>query len=334
MSENIDKILEVENLHTTFFTKYNDIKSVRGVSFQLNKREVMGIVGESGCGKSVTVRSVMRILQDPGKIVDGKILYNKTDLLSLKEEEMKNIRGNNISMIFQDPMTALNPVLTIGYQISEVIKEHNPKINKKETRMRIIELLNDLNIPDPEIRLKQYPHEFSGGMRQRIMIAMALANNPDILIADEPTTALDVTIQDQILKLMKKLKEEKNKSIILITHDLGVVAETCDRVIVMYAGIVVEEGNIYDIFEKPSHPYTIGLLHSLPSYNDEKNNKLYSIPGSPPDLSNEIVGCPFASRCEKAMKLCLNYLPDFVDIDNGHKSRCFLCYEDIKKMIN
>mgnify|MGYP000997851657 FL=1 len=289
---------------------------------------------ESGCGKSVTVRSVMRILQDPGKIVDGKILYNKTDLLSLKEEEMKNIRGNNISMIFQDPMTALNPVLTIGYQISEVIKEHNPKINKKETRMRIIELLNDLNIPDPEIRLKQYPHEFSGGMRQRIMIAMALANNPDILIADEPTTALDVTIQDQILKLMKKLKEEKNKSIILITHDLGVVAETCDRVIVMYAGIVVEEGNIYDIFEKPSHPYTIGLLHSLPSYNDEKNNKLYSIPGSPPDLSNEIVGCPFASRCEKAMKLCLNYLPDFVDIDNGHKSRCFLCYEDIKKMIN
>lgn len=334
MSKNADKILEVENLHTTFFTKYNDVKPVRGVSFHLNKGEVIGLVGESGCGKSVTVRSIMRILQKPGKIVAGKIIYNEKDLLSLNEEEMKNIRGNNISMIFQDPMTALNPVLTIGYQISEVIKEHNPRINKKELRMKIVELLNDVNIPDAEMRLKQYPHEFSGGMRQRIMIAMALANNPDILIADEPTTALDVTIQDQILKLMKRLKEEKNKSIILITHDLGVVAETCDRVIVMYAGIVVEEGNVYDIFETPSHPYTIGLLHSLPAYNDDKNNKLYSIPGSPPNLSNEITGCPFASRCENAMKLCLNYMPDFIEIDKEHKSRCFLCYEDVKKMIN
>ena len=323
MEEN--HILEVKDLHTSFFTPYGEVKSVRGVSFSLHKGEVMGIVGESGCGKSVTVRSVMGILSHPGKVVGGEVWFDGKNILECKEKEWRDIRGNKMAMIFQDPMTALNPVLTIGYQLREMILAHQKGVSKEEAKKQVLHLMDMVKIPEPQVRYKQYPHEFSGGMRQRIMIAMALANDPDILIADEPTTALDVTIQDQILSIMKDLKEEKGKSIILITHDLGVVAQICTRVLVMYGGQVVEEGDVFQIFEHPSHPYTRGLLASLPSYQKERTGGLYSIPGAPPNLANEIKGCAFAPRCQEARKLCMLRNPELLSVDQGHFSRCHLC---------
>lgn len=327
-------ILQVNNLKTSFYTENGEVQAVRGINFNLSKGEIVGIVGESGSGKSVTVKSVMNIIPFPGKIKEGEIVFKESNLLELSKEEIRQIKGNEIAMIFQDPMTALNPLFTIGQQITETILAHRNDISKKEATDIAIELLEKVNIPSPEERVKQYPHEFSGGMRQRAVIAMALANDPDILIADEPTTALDVTIQDQILKLIKELQNKLNKSVILITHDLGVVAETCDRVLVMYGGLIIEEGTKEDIFYNPKHPYTIGLLNSMPRLDVEKSeNKLTPIEGTPPNLINPPSGCPFASRCKHAMKLCNEYVPNYYEISEGHKSLCWLLDEEVKNRI-
>lgn len=323
-----DKILEVENLRTSFFTHVGEVKAIRGVSFHLDKGETLGIVGESGSGKSVTSMSVMRLLQSPGKIVDGKIFFNGENLIKKDEKEMQKIRGNDISMIFQDPMTSLNPVYTIGNQIMEAIIKHQ-KLDKAKAKEKAIEMLKIVGIPSPEKRIDQYPHEFSGGMRQRAMIAMALSCEPQLLIADEPTTALDVTIQAQILELMKGLKDRLQTSIILITHDLGVVADVCSRIIVMYGGIILEEGTSEEIFYNPKHPYTLGLLKSVPKLTDKKNKeRLIPIPGSPPDLLKPPVGCPFAARCEYAMKVCTQQMPEYTQISKTQRSLCWLLHEN------
>lgn len=323
-----DKILEVENLRTSFFTHVGEVKAIRGVSFHLDKGETLGIVGESGSGKSVTSMSIMRLLQSPGKIVDGDILFNGESLIKKEEKEMQKIRGNDISMIFQDPMTSLNPVYTIGNQIMEAIIKHQ-KLDKAKAKEKAIEMLKIVGIPSPEKRIDQYPHEFSGGMRQRAMIAMALSCEPQLLIADEPTTALDVTIQAQILELMKGLKDRLQTSIILITHDLGVVADVCSRIIVMYGGIILEEGTSEEIFYNPKHPYTLGLLKSVPKLTDKQNKqRLIPIPGSPPDLLKPPIGCPFAARCEYAMKICTQKMPQYTKISNTQRSLCWLLHED------
>lgn len=330
----MDLILEVKNMKTSFYTDNGEVQAVRGIDFILNRGEIVGIVGESGSGKSVTVKSIMNIISFPGKIKEGEINFKGNNLLKLSKEKMRQIKGNEIAMIFQDPMTALNPLFTIGQQITETILAHRNDISKKQANEMAIELLGKVNIPSPKERLKQYPHEFSGGMRQRAVIAMALANDPDVLIADEPTTALDVTIQDQILKLIKELQNKLNKSVILITHDLGVVAQTCDRVLVMYGGLIVEEGKKEDIFYNPKHPYTIGLLNSMPRLDVEKdNNKLEPIQGTPPSLINPPVGCPFASRCKHAMNLCNKFIPNYYEVHEGHKSLCWLLDEEVKNRI-
>lgn len=323
-----DKILEVDNLRTSFFTHVGEVKAIRGVSFHLDKGETLGIVGESGSGKSVTSMSVMRLLQSPGKIVDGEIFFNGENLIKKDEKEMQKIRGNDISMIFQDPMTSLNPVYTIGNQIMEAIIKHQ-KLDKAKAKEKAIEMLKIVGIPSPEKRIDQYPHEFSGGMRQRAMIAMALSCEPQLLIADEPTTALDVTIQAQILELMKDLKDRLQTSIILITHDLGVVADVCSRIIVMYGGIILEEGTSEEIFYNPKHPYTLGLLKSVPKLTDKKKKeRLIPIPGSPPDLLKPPIGCPFAARCEYAMKICTQKMPQYTQISKTQRSLCWLLHED------
>ncbi|WXR62228.1 ABC transporter ATP-binding protein [Peptostreptococcaceae bacterium AGR-M142] len=323
-----DKILEVDNLRTSFFTHVGEVKAIRGVSFHLDKGETLGIVGESGSGKSVTSMSVMRLLQSPGKIVDGEIFFNGENLIKKDEKEMQKIRGNDISMIFQDPMTSLNPVYTIGNQIMEAIIKHQ-KLDKAKAKEKAIEMLKIVGIPSPEKRIDQYPHEFSGGMRQRAMIAMALSCEPQLLIADEPTTALDVTIQAQILELMKDLKDRLQTSIILITHDLGVVADVCSRIIVMYGGIILEEGTSEEIFYNPKHPYTLGLLKSVPKLTDKKKKeRLIPIPGSPPDLLKPPIGCPFAARCEYAMKICTQKMPKYTQISKTQRSLCWLLHED------
>ncbi|MDF2698773.1 MAG: transporter ATP-binding protein [Haloplasmataceae bacterium] len=324
-----NNILEVKNLKTSFYTHLGEVQAIRGISFTVSDGEILGIVGESGSGKSVTALSILQLLIYPGKIKEGNILFNGKDLLSLKDHEMRHIRGNEISMIFQDPMTSLNPVYTIGNQIDEVLKVHQ-SLTRLERKERTIELLELVGIPDPVKRRKCYPHEFSGGMRQRAMIAMALACEPQLLIADEPTTALDVTIQAQILNIMKKINKEKNNSTILITHDLGVVAETCDRVIVMYGGLIMEQGTIEHIFKNPSHPYTLGLLRSLPNIKRNNKEKLIPIKGTPPDLLYPPKGCPFAARCDKAMNICNHQLPDLFEIEENHRSLCWLNHPDYK----
>ena len=315
------ELLKVTNLHTSFFTPTGEVKAVNGVSFSLEKGKVLGIVGESGSGKSVTAYSIMQILANPGKIVDGSILYAGQELVGASKEEMSKIRGNKISIIFQDPMTSLNPVFTIGNQLMEAIMLHTGR-NKQQAKERAIEMLKLVGVNEPEKRINQYPHEFSGGMRQRVMIAMALACEPDILIADEPTTALDVTIQAQILDLIRDLQAQLGMSVILITHDLGVVAEMCDEVIVMYAGEVCERGTADEIFYNPKHEYTKGLLRSIPTVSDD-DRRLEPIGGTPVDLLNMPDGCPFSSRCDNAMKICLGYKAKEMRINDNHIASCW-----------
>jgi len=315
-------MLEVRDLHTSFFTDAGEVKAVNGISFDLDEGKVLGIVGESGSGKSVTAYSIMQILAGTGKIVSGSIKYKGTELVGSGESVMKTIRGNKISIIFQDPMTSLNPTYTIGHQLMEGIMMHTGR-NKKEARERAIEMLRLVNVNEPEKRMKQYPYEFSGGMRQRVMIAMALSCEPDILIADEPTTALDVTIQAQILELMKKLQEELGMAIIMITHDLGVVAQMCDEVIVMYAGSICEQGTADEIFYNPCHEYTKGLMRSIPTLDDEFK-RLKPISGTPIDLLNMPAGCPFAPRCENAMKICLSQKCERMQINEDHAAGCWM----------
>lgn len=276
----------------------------------------------------MTSMSILRLLADTARIKDGSILFEGEDLTKVSKKKLREIRGNKISMIFQDPMSSLNPLIPVGKQVSEMIKIHHPKMGKEERKAQVMELFAKVRIPEPEKRYHSFPHEFSGGMRQRVMIAMALANKPELLIADEPTTALDVTIQDQILRQLRELDKEYGASIIFITHDLGVVAELCDRVLVMYGGLIMEEARIEDIFERPGHPYTMGLLHSIPDVEQEKSERLEPIPGSPPDMTNPPAGCPFAPRCSYARKVCAGSLPDFVEVGEGHRTRCFLQYED------
>jgi len=314
-----NKILEVNNLVTSYILKTETVRAVQGVSFHVNKGETFGLVGESGCGKSATCRSILRLINEPGKITDGEVIYNDVDLLKLSEKEMIKYRGKEIAMIFQEPMTALNPVLTIKEQIFEAYKDKT--MTEKEKLERGIELLKLVGIPSPEQRLKEYPHQFSGGMRQRAMIAAALASNPNLLIADEPTTALDVTIQDQIIKLINRLRKELDMSVILVTHDIGVVAQMCDRVAVMYAGKIMEMTDTITLFAKPRHPYTRGLLKSIP-HTGKKGEKLISIKGNPPDLSVEAKGCPFEERCSYKEDICKKELPELLEIEEGHFSRC------------
>ena len=315
-------LLEVRDLHTSFFTPAGEVKAVNGVSFNLERGKVLGIVGESGSGKSVTAYSIMQILASTGKIVSGSIKFNGTELVNSGESVMKTIRGNKVSIIFQDPMTSLNPTYTVGHQIMEAILLHTGR-NKKQAFDRAVEMLKLVNVNEPLKRMKQYPYELSGGMRQRVMIAMALACEPDILIADEPTTALDVTIQAQILELMHSLQEELGMAIIMITHDLGVVAQMCDEVIVMYAGSICEQGTADEIFYNPKHEYTKGLMRSIPSA-DTAGKKLQPITGTPIDLLNMPEGCPFAPRCDAAMKICLKQRCERMQINEFHRATCWV----------
>ena len=324
----MEKILQVDNLQTSFLTSSGEVKAVRGVSFSVRKGESVGIVGESGSGKSVTSLSVMQLLAGTGRIVSGSVKLNGRELVGLSQKEMRSIRGKEVAMIFQDPMTSLNPLIPVGQQVGEMLWEHDKTLSGEERQKKVTELFRMVRIPEPEKRLKSYPHEFSGGMRQRVMIAMALACKPDLLIADEPTTALDVSIQDQILKLMRSIQREMGMSIMFITHDLGVVAELCSRVLVMYGGLIMEEANILDVFEHPMHPYTMGLIASIPDINQDKNKKLRPIMGSPPDMIHPPAGCPFAPRCPYACRICLSEVPPVFQVSEEHNSRCWLLAED------
>ncbi|EMT51685.1 MULTISPECIES: ABC transporter ATP-binding protein [Brevibacillus] len=327
----MNKLLEVRDLEVSFSTYVGEVKAVRGVSLELDKGETLAIVGESGSGKSVTSKSLMRLLPSPmARIKNGEILFEGRDVAKLSEKEMQDIRGAEISMIFQDPMTSLNPTMTVGKQIDEVILKHQ-KVSKAEAAKRSVELLALVGIPQPETRYKQYPHQMSGGMRQRVVIAMALACNPKILIADEPTTALDVTIQAQILDLMRDLQEKTGTAIILITHDLGVVANMASRVAVMYAGKIVEVGTVDEIFYQPKHPYTMGLLASMPKLHMQEE-QLMAIPGTPPDLLDPPKGCGFASRCPYALEICLSYQPEHMRCSDTHQAACWLLDERAPKM--
>lgn len=320
----MDSLLEIQNLSVSFDTYAGEVKAVQNVSFSVNPGEAIGIVGESGCGKSVTAHSIMGLLPiPPGRIVSGKILFNHTDLLQLPNKAMEKIRGNEIGMIFQDPMSSLNPVLTIGTQIIETLQLHK-NMSKTASMEKAVEMLRLVGIPSPEKRVKDYPHQFSGGMRQRAMVAMALACNPKLLIADEPTTALDVTIQAQILELIKSLNRKFNTSVIMISHDLGVIASLCSRVIVMYAGRIAETGSVYDVFHNSQHPYTWGLLKSLPRMDISTKEPLAVIAGHPPDLLNPPTGCPFYPRCPHAMQVCTEYYPEDSWINERHMTRCWL----------
>jgi len=324
-------LLDIQDSRLSFFTPAGEVKALNGISIQMKEGEVLGIVGESGSGKSVTAYSIMQLLPKTGRIIGGQIIFNDHIINEMTEDEMRKIRGNEVSMIFQDPMTSLNPVYTIGDQIIEVILLHTKKTTK-EARERTIDLLELVGINEPEKRIKQYPHELSGGMRQRVMIAIALACEPKLLIADEPTTALDVTIQAQILELMIDLRKEIGMSILLITHDLGIVASICERIAVMYAGRIVEFGNVDDIFYNTSHEYTKGLLKSIPLLDDRERKKLIPIEGSPVDMLNPPPGCPFAPRCPSCMKICLREMPPPTIISEGHYSACWLLQK--KEFVN
>lgn len=324
----MNKVLQVNDLHVSFDTYAGEVKAVRGVTFELQEGEVLAIVGESGCGKSVTAQTIMKLNpMPPARIVKGEIQLVDKDIVNASEKEMMKIRGKDVSMIFQDPMTCLNPTMQVGKQLTEAIRHHQ-KMTQEEAHKEAIRLLEIVKIPNPEQRSKQYPHEFSGGMRQRVMIAMALSSAPKLLIADEPTTALDVTIQAQIMDLLQEIKDKTNTAIILITHDLGVVASMADRVAVMYAGKIVETGTAEDIFYRPSHPYTKALLRSLPTTDMDRSVRLVSIAGTPPDLLNPPVGCGFASRCTNCMKICQTELPPHFEVSKNHKSACWLLHED------
>ena len=318
-----EKLLEVKDLVVSFFTYAGEVKAVRGISYTVRKGEVMGIVGESGSGKSVSSFGLLGMIPEPGKVLGGEILFDGQNVIGMSERELLKIRGKDISMIFQDPMTSLNPVFTVGDQIDEVLRKHT-NLSKEERRNRIIELFSLVGINQPEKRVSQFPYEFSGGMRQRVMIAMALSCNPKLLIADEPTTALDVTIQAQILELMKELKQKIDMSIVFITHDLGVVSDICDHICVMYAGVIIEKGTSDQIFYNPKHPYTWGLLASVPKVNADEHERLIPIEGNPVDLINPPVGCPFAPRCSRCMKACLTKMPPEATIEEGHTVACWL----------
>ena len=322
MAENL---LEVNNLKTYFFTRSGVVKAVDDVSFTIKPGQTLGVVGESGCGKSVNALSVMRLIASPpGKIVSGEINYNGENILEKNQDELTDLRGSKISMIFQDPMTSLNPVFTVGYQIAETVKRHHKDLSHDQAWKRSIEMLDLVRIPDAKKRSKNYPHEFSGGMLQRVMIAVALACNPKLLIADEPTTALDVTIQAQVLELMSGLSKEFGTAVMLITHDLGVVAGTCQYVNVMYAGHVVESAPVKQIFQTPAHPYTVGLLRSIPRLDEKRGTNLTPIAGQPPDLSREIIGCPYAPRCPKVQSRCRQERPELQPVGRGDQAAaCF-----------
>ena len=322
-----EKLLEIKDERLSFFTPAGEVKALNGVSFSMEEGEVLGIVGESGSGKSVTAYSVMGLTAYPGKLIGGTINFNGHQIDKMSEKEMRKIRGNEVSIIFQDPMTSLNPVYTIGNQITEVICLHTGK-SKKEAHDRAKELLELVGINEPAKRLKQYPHELSGGMRQRVMIAIALACEPKLLIADEPTTALDVTIQAQILELMQELRKKLGMSIIMITHDLGVVASMCERIAVMYAGHIVEYGTADEIFYEPKHEYTKGLLRSIPKLDIQETERLIPIEGQPVDLLNPPAGCPFAPRCANCMKICLREMPPKTELSDTHYSQCWLLQKE------
>lgn len=322
-----EPVISVRDLTVSFASEAGTVRAVRGMNFDLYPGKTLGIVGESGSGKSVTSMAIMGLL-DKNASVKGSITYHGEELLSKSDLEMSEIRGKGIAMVFQDPLSALTPVFSIGDQIKEALVTHNPKMTEQQIHDRSIELMNLVGIPDPEGRLKSFPHEFSGGMRQRVMIAMGLICHPKLLIADEPTTALDVTIQAQILELMKELQKKTHMGIIFITHNLGVVAEICDKVSVMYAGKIVEQGPVDDIFYKPGHPYTVGLLRSMPRVDAESYERLIPIEGTPVDMLNPPEGCPFAPRCEHAMKICLQKMPPYVELGEGHRSACWLRVQD------
>ncbi|PWV98453.1 oligopeptide/dipeptide ABC transporter ATP-binding protein [Paenibacillus cellulosilyticus] len=322
-----ERLLTVEQLQVSFHTRDGDNQAVRGVSLHIDAGETLGIVGESGSGKSVTAKAIMALIEPPGEIISGRIEYRGKQLTELTEKEWRKLRGNEIAMVFQDPMTAMNPVKRIGSQMMEILRRHR-NLSKEEAKRESIELLRQVGITEPERRLNQYPHEFSGGMRQRVMIAMALSCKPGLLIADEPTTALDVTIQAQILDLLKELKNNSDTAIALITHDLGVVAQVCTRVIVMYGGMMMESGSVEDIFYRSQHPYTQGLLRSVPKRGGERE-RLVPIEGTPPDLLNPPPGCPFMARCPHAMSKCAS-LPPVYTLSQGHTSMCWLADKEAK----
>lgn len=329
----MEKILEVEQLEVSFHTYAGEVKAVRGVSFELSKGEILAFVGESGCGKTVTAKSILRLLKPPFAEIkpESKIICDGKNVMELDSKELCEFRGSEVSMIFQDPMTSLNPTMPIGKQIMESLMIHK-KLSKQEAEKEAIEMLKMVNIPSPEKRMKNYPHEMSGGMRQRVMIAIALACNPKILIADEPTTALDVTIQAQIMDLMKKLKEQMNTAIILVTHDLGVVANFADRIQVMYAGQVVERGTAREIFYESKHPYTWALLSSVPKLDSQSKEELYALGGTPPDLIRPLHHCPFAERCEYCMKICTKQMPEETVLSDTHKVSCWLMHKNAPKV--
>ena len=318
------KLLEVKDLHVSFFTPAGEVKAVGGISYDLNYGEVMGVVGESGSGKSQEAYSIMGLLQSPGKVTGGSITFEGRDVLAMSKEEMTNFRGNKVAMIFQNPMTCLNPVYTIGNQLVEALRAHDKSISKEDAEKRAMEMMEMVGINNVEKRMKQYPHEFSGGMRQRVMIAMGLICHPQLLIADEPTTALDVTIQAQILELMQELRKKLGMSIIMITHDLGVVASMCEKIAVMYAGHIVEYGTTDEIFYQPGHEYTKGLINSIPKLNTAEHERLVPIEGTPVDLLNPPAGCPFAPRCKNCMKICLSKMPPRTELSDTHYTYCWL----------
>ena len=328
--EDNKNLVEVKNLEVSFFTYEGEVKAVRGISYNLKPGEVMGIVGESGSGKSVSSYGLMGIIPEPGKVIGGRILFEGRDVTAMSEKELLKIRGKDISMIFQDPMTSLNPLFTIGNQIEESLRKHT-SLDKDQRQKRMVELLTLVGINQPEKRLKQYPHEFSGGMRQRVMIAMALACDPKLLIADEPTTALDVTIQAQILELLKELKDKIHMGIVFITHDLGVVSDICDSISVMYAGTIVESGSSDQIFYEPRHPYTWGLLASVPKIDTDEHQRLIPIEGNPVDLINPPKGCPFAPRCKHCMKICIDQAPPQCQVGEGHMAACWLPVKEARE---
>ena len=329
MEEKQDVLLEMKDLSISFYNKTGEIQAVRGISYTLHKGEVLGIVGESGSGKSVSSHGILRLTPDTGKVKQGEILFHGKDILKMSKKELQELRGNKIAMIFQDPMTSLDPLFTVEYQLNESLKKHTD-LDGNGRRLRMIHLLELVGINQPERRLKQYPYEFSGGMRQRVMIAMALSCDPELLIADEPTTALDVTIQAQIVELLKQLKDKLGMAIIFITHDLGVVSEICDKIIVMYAGKIVEEGTSRQIFYQRCHPYTEGLLASVPKLDSDVNEKLKPIKGNPPDMSCVKPGCAFAPRCSCAMQICVKEEPPQYELDDTH---VVSCWQTIKKAL-
>jgi oligopeptide transport system ATP-binding protein len=323
----MENLLEVKNLVISFFTQDGEVKAVRDVSFSLAKGEVLGIVGESGSGKSVTSMAILRLLTPTERILNGEILFNGKNIIETRQSELRKIRGNNIAMVFQDPMSSLNPLKPIGKQIDEALKLHTT-LSQAEIKQKTIQMLELVKIPEAQKHYHSYPHEFSGGMRQRVMIAMALICNPSLVIADEPTTALDVTIQDQILKLLRSLRQTTDSSIIFISHDLAVIASLCERVIVMYGGMIMEEASITELFDSPSHPYTIGLLNSIPAINQDKSERLEPIPGSPPDMLKPPEGCPFSPRCVHARAICGKKVSPYTQISATHKSMCWLLSDD------